>query len=280
MTCSTGRSSAGIRSGRRVLGEAEVISSIPVPDIDAYHQARYTGANIVVAAAGNVEHEKIVELARRHVEPPTAGRDRRSAGTPRRSTAPRSASSRRTPSSSTSASGDPGSTAATSAATRSASSTPCSAARPHRGSSARFARRRASPTPSARTPSSTSTAGMIGIYVGTRGDNVPGGLRDHRPRARLDPYRRHHRRRAHPCEGARQRTDGPFLGVDRCPDGADRQVAPLRHPSSDARRDCSRRSTRSAPRTSPSSPASSIRRIRSPRPPSRRARTASATLAP
>jgi predicted Zn-dependent peptidase len=59
--------------GRRVLGEAEVISSIPVPDIDAYHRARYTGANIVVAAAGNVEHDAIVELTKRHVEPPAAG---------------------------------------------------------------------------------------------------------------------------------------------------------------------------------------------------------------
>jgi predicted Zn-dependent peptidase len=58
--------------GRRVLGKAEVISSIPVPDIDAYHRARYTGANIVVAAAGNLEHGKIVELAKRHVEPPAA----------------------------------------------------------------------------------------------------------------------------------------------------------------------------------------------------------------
>lgn len=55
--------------GRRVLGAAEVISSIPVPEIDAYHRARYTGVNIVVAAAGNVEHERIVGLAREHVEP-------------------------------------------------------------------------------------------------------------------------------------------------------------------------------------------------------------------
>jgi predicted Zn-dependent peptidase len=61
--------------GRRVLGEAEVISSIPIPDIDAYHRARYTGGNIVVAAAGNVEHDRIVELAKRHVEPPVAERD-------------------------------------------------------------------------------------------------------------------------------------------------------------------------------------------------------------
>ena len=28
--------------GRRVIGDAEVISSIPVPEIDAYHRARYT----------------------------------------------------------------------------------------------------------------------------------------------------------------------------------------------------------------------------------------------
>jgi predicted Zn-dependent peptidase len=56
--------------GRRVLGEAEVISSIPIPEIDAYHRARYTGANIVVAAAGNIDHRKIVELTERHVEPP------------------------------------------------------------------------------------------------------------------------------------------------------------------------------------------------------------------
>jgi predicted Zn-dependent peptidase len=61
--------------GRRVLGEAEVISSIPVPEIDAYHSARYTGANIVVAAAGNLEHEAIVELTKRHVEAPASAGD-------------------------------------------------------------------------------------------------------------------------------------------------------------------------------------------------------------
>jgi predicted Zn-dependent peptidase len=59
--------------GRRVLGKAEVISSIPVPDIDAYHRQRYTGANIVVAAAGNLEHDQIVDLAKRYVEPPSNG---------------------------------------------------------------------------------------------------------------------------------------------------------------------------------------------------------------
>jgi predicted Zn-dependent peptidase len=56
--------------GRRVIGEAEVISSIPVPEIDAYHRARYTAGNIVVAAAGNVDHEAIVRLTESHLSPP------------------------------------------------------------------------------------------------------------------------------------------------------------------------------------------------------------------
>jgi predicted Zn-dependent peptidase len=57
--------------GRRVLGEAEVIASIPIPDIEAYHQARYTGANVVVGAAGHLDHDRIVELADRLVSPGT-----------------------------------------------------------------------------------------------------------------------------------------------------------------------------------------------------------------
>jgi predicted Zn-dependent peptidase len=58
--------------GRRVLGEAEVISSVPVPEIEAYRSAHYTGANVVVGAAGNVDHSRIVELAERLVQPPAA----------------------------------------------------------------------------------------------------------------------------------------------------------------------------------------------------------------
>ncbi len=51
--------------GRRVLGRAEVIGGIPVPDIASYHDARYTGNNIVVAAAGHLQHARMVELAER-----------------------------------------------------------------------------------------------------------------------------------------------------------------------------------------------------------------------
>src|SRR5919112_722604 len=49
--------------GRPIIGSADVIRSVPVPDIAAYHGTRYGRDNLVVAAAGNVDHERIVELA-------------------------------------------------------------------------------------------------------------------------------------------------------------------------------------------------------------------------
>jgi predicted Zn-dependent peptidase len=59
--------------GRRVLGEPEVIASIPVPDIEAYRSDRYSGPQIVVGAAGHLDHDRIVELAKRLVNPPAEG---------------------------------------------------------------------------------------------------------------------------------------------------------------------------------------------------------------
>ncbi len=56
--------------GRRVLGEADVIASIPVPDIEGYRETHYTGPQIVVGAAGHLDHARIVELAERLVGPP------------------------------------------------------------------------------------------------------------------------------------------------------------------------------------------------------------------
>lgn len=54
--------------GQRVIGSAEVIGSIPVPEIAAYHDQRYVGPNIVIAAAGNIDHGEIKELAQRFLE--------------------------------------------------------------------------------------------------------------------------------------------------------------------------------------------------------------------
>jgi len=49
--------------GRPIIGRAEVVSSVPVPAISSWHKGRYTPGNMVLAAAGNLEHERIVELA-------------------------------------------------------------------------------------------------------------------------------------------------------------------------------------------------------------------------
>jgi predicted Zn-dependent peptidase len=54
--------------GRPVLGSAEVISSISRRSIAAYHRRRYAGGNVVVAAAGQVDHERLVGLVERSAE--------------------------------------------------------------------------------------------------------------------------------------------------------------------------------------------------------------------
>ena len=60
--------------GRPVIGRAEVISSIGRRSVAAYHRGSYVAGNIVLAAAGNLEHDTVVELlersARQRVEPP------------------------------------------------------------------------------------------------------------------------------------------------------------------------------------------------------------------
>src|SRR5205085_441541 len=46
----------------QIIGRAEVISDVPVPEIAAYHDSSYIGRNVVVAAAGNLEHDRLVAL--------------------------------------------------------------------------------------------------------------------------------------------------------------------------------------------------------------------------
>ena len=48
--------------GRPIIGTAEVVGSVPVPQIAAYHDNRYVGSNLVVAGAGNLDHDRLVEL--------------------------------------------------------------------------------------------------------------------------------------------------------------------------------------------------------------------------
>jgi predicted Zn-dependent peptidase len=48
--------------GRPVIGRAEVISSVSRRALAAYHGRAYSGQRVVLAAAGNVRHEHLVEL--------------------------------------------------------------------------------------------------------------------------------------------------------------------------------------------------------------------------
>src|SRR5262245_7684827 len=57
--------------GRRVLGEPEVIASVPVPAIEDYRSTHYTAPQIVVGAAGHLDHDRIVALAERLVQAPS-----------------------------------------------------------------------------------------------------------------------------------------------------------------------------------------------------------------
>ena len=65
--------------GRPVIGRAEVIAGVSKRSLSSYHRGAYAGSNVVLAAAGNVEHARVVELLaerRRGPEQPLR-RDRR-----------------------------------------------------------------------------------------------------------------------------------------------------------------------------------------------------------
>ncbi len=63
--------------GRPVIGTADVISSISRHMLAAYHRSMYVGGNVVVAAAGNLEHNKLLRLLgaarKRKAEGPAKG---------------------------------------------------------------------------------------------------------------------------------------------------------------------------------------------------------------
>ena len=149
--------------GRPVIGRAEVIASVSRRALLGYHRGAYTGPNVVLAAAGNVDHDRIV-AALASAAGPTAGRRRRCAAgsRPARRLARPASSRRRRPSSTTSASPAPGSGATTHAAMPRRCSTRSSAARPRPGSSRRSARSGEWPTPSTPTGRSTSTPARSG----------------------------------------------------------------------------------------------------------------------
>jgi predicted Zn-dependent peptidase len=59
--------------GRPVIGRAEVISSVSRRALSSYHRRAYQGQNIVLAAAGSVRHEELVSLLSERVDSTSAG---------------------------------------------------------------------------------------------------------------------------------------------------------------------------------------------------------------
>jgi predicted Zn-dependent peptidase len=51
--------------GRPIIGRAPVIRDTPIDVIAEFHKRRYVPGNVVIAAAGSVDHDAIVELAQR-----------------------------------------------------------------------------------------------------------------------------------------------------------------------------------------------------------------------
>jgi predicted Zn-dependent peptidase len=70
--------------GRPVIGREQVISSLQVEDVASYHDARYTPGKIVIAAAGNLEHDTIARLAAEKISPAGTDRDSDGASAPAR----------------------------------------------------------------------------------------------------------------------------------------------------------------------------------------------------
>ena len=102
--------------GRAVIGTAEVVGAVTREQLAAFHAARYAPQKIVIAAAGSVDHDALVEMvdaldrararrlaARRRRAPSARGWTRA-----RRTSRAACASSRKTPSSTTCASAAPG----------------------------------------------------------------------------------------------------------------------------------------------------------------------------
>jgi predicted Zn-dependent peptidase len=56
--------------GRPVIGTAEVISTVSRRAIASYHRSMYTGGNIVVSAAGNITHDRLIGLLRQFEREP------------------------------------------------------------------------------------------------------------------------------------------------------------------------------------------------------------------
>ena len=136
--------------GRAVIGTRETVAARRRRRCTPSTPSATCRRDLVVAAAGSVDHERLVALVRARPGRAAAQDAGRPAPPPRGRAAARCASSSSRPSSTTSRSARPASRVTTSAASRCACSTRSSAARRPRGSSRRCARSAGWPTASTR----------------------------------------------------------------------------------------------------------------------------------
>ena len=68
--------------GKPILGTRDSVARIAREDLAALHRRTYTGANLVVAAAGDVEHDRFLELAHRWFGGIEAGKGAGAVGRP------------------------------------------------------------------------------------------------------------------------------------------------------------------------------------------------------
>jgi predicted Zn-dependent peptidase len=50
--------------GRAIIGRAEVVAGTPAEGLRGFHAERYVPGNVVIAAAGSIDHDALVEMAR------------------------------------------------------------------------------------------------------------------------------------------------------------------------------------------------------------------------
>ena len=148
--------------GRAIIGRAEVIARTPLDAIAAFHAARYVPGNVVVAAAGSVDHDALVALVERLPAGRATGKFELPGSPPERAEprgALREQGHRAVPRLPWAR---PASPATTSAASRCACSTTSSAAPRRRACSRRCASSAGWPTACTRSPASTPTRARSG----------------------------------------------------------------------------------------------------------------------
>ncbi len=75
--------------GRAIIGRAEVIAGTPADQIARFHAQRYQAANIVIAAAGAVDHDAFTNLAAKTITGSSSGSNSQTLPAPRVSSARR-----------------------------------------------------------------------------------------------------------------------------------------------------------------------------------------------